>query len=265
MFGPASAAEPLHRAVGVELPAHLAGLRLERPDVAVPVSEVDDVADDERRGFVRPGRAAPQDLPRGRVDRVDLAVGSGHGLVAVGMADERLEDHVVGDRGRRPAAATRVEVPAHLAGLRVEREELALEGRQVEASEGDRGWELEQRAVAERPHPAEGRPDRDRRRAQPLRVEAPCRPHRAHGLGLGRHRRLRHLGGDELDRRGALDVAPMVCLRVEVGRALAHAGQQQHDDARADQDLPPHRRGSTAQTPAQPKSRSREPFPDTAT
>ena len=218
---------------GLERPAGRARGRAERVDLAVPVADVDDPVEHERRGLGRPDLQAPAQLAGVGVERHHLAVEPGAGRVAGRLVQEGHVDGVVVDRRRGGRAAVGAVGPAHLHGLGHEREEHALRVGEVEAAVRDRRRELEQRAGPEEPERLVRRLDEHLLRvALARRVEA---VHRPADLRRRRRRLRRGLRGDELLGRGAADVVALV-LAVEAERDQA-GGDQEHDARRAEQDL----------------------------
>jgi hypothetical protein len=204
-------------AVRSECPAGTPCAGVERPDPAVPVADVHTTVHDERRRLVEPCGASPCDLAGPCLVGDQDSVPPRHRLTTGRTAtEERHEDELLPDGRRGPSAPVRRAAPDRLSRAGVERVETAVEGRQVQASMGERGWELEQRPAAEGPGAPKRRPEVEARRvADSPRVVAVCGPRRRRELRrlrIGRLRlrwwrcRSRNVGGDELVGRRAADV-----------------------------------------------------------
>src|SRR5204862_5712775 len=120
-------------------------------------ADEDAAADDEGRRLARPEAIAPAHPAGVGVVRDDLALEFARrpARVARPRVEERLDDEPPGDRRRGRCAPPLVRAPDLLAGLRVDGEGDAAKVGDVEASVGDRGRELAQRARAEAPDDAE--------------------------------------------------------------------------------------------------------------
>ena len=124
----------------------------------IPRPEVHEPADDERRGLDDSRLEAPQLPSRLRVHRDDEAR---LGLAASPRARRRvhhpLDDDVPDDRRARGDAASEVLAPRDLAGLRADRKELAVLGRDEDAVVGDGRRKLDVLVRLDGPEAPEGR------------------------------------------------------------------------------------------------------------
>ena len=142
----------LDRAVrDVPVPDDVAVVRVEGPDVAVPVADVQPVADEQRRALRRADRVPPVDLPEADAERDHLAVDAVPAVLRVARrpVEERLVDRAVrvrADRRRRGDAAVRAVLPRVLPGLLADRGERARVRREEETAVADRRRELDEAA-----------------------------------------------------------------------------------------------------------------------
>ncbi len=201
----------LDRTLGdVPVPHDAAVIGVERPHVAVPVADVEAIADEERRALGRADPVLPVDLAVPDAERDHLAVDTVPAVLRVARrpVEECLVDGAVrvrADRRRRGDAAVRAVLPRVLPGARADRGERSLVRREEEPVVADGRRELDQAAGLVAPYDAERRAERDLHRARPVGREAVRRPRDS-----GR-RRLRHgFGGDVLGRGRATLVRALV-------------------------------------------------------
>ena len=251
----------LDLAAGRERPARAPGRGIEGVDLAVPVADIDDAVDHERRRLARPDRDLPPDLARVGVERDDLAVDPGAARVARWLVQEGHVDAVPVDRGRCRRAPACAVGPDGLHLADVDREQDPICICEIELPVGDRGRELDERARPEEPQRPVGRLHEHLRRvALPRLVEAVHRPADLRGRRPG-DRLL--LGGRELLGRGATHVAALV-LAVEADPdERSHDHEQRHADA--DQHALHRLLCSTAYSREKPCRRSRRALPETGT
>ncbi len=189
-----------------ERPAGLAGVDVDRVELAIPRSDVEGLSDDEGRRLEDAGPVAPDDLPGPSRHRHDLP-----GLIPwVAVAGQRLHprvvDDAVGDSRRRSRAVAELPLPDHLAGAVVDGEEPPALLREVEAAVRDRGRKLEHVARLERPAQPERRAELEvlggvrALHAQAVRRPRETEDDAARPRRLGRLRLLRR---HELHRRRA--------------------------------------------------------------
>src|SRR5205085_5388813 len=93
----------LHRPARLERPAPAAGAGVDRAHGAGPVADEDEPVRDERGRLGRAERRAPADPAVRGVEGVELAAERVGARVAIpGAVEERLVQHAMRERGRRP-------------------------------------------------------------------------------------------------------------------------------------------------------------------
>src|SRR5579864_2546304 len=127
----------------VPVPDDVTVVRVERPDVAVPVADVHPVPDEERRALRRADAVLPVDLPVPDCESDDLAVDAVPAALRVARraVEERLVHGAVRmrtDRGRRGDAALRAVLPRVLARFLADGGERALVPGEEQAVVADR-------------------------------------------------------------------------------------------------------------------------------